>query len=225
MKRSIPAPFGTQGRSSPVIQAGASLKRAAVRHVGSIMRRAHFPGHPGRGLIEAIRVGARRRYSREQSSPVIQAGASLKRAAVRHMGSIMRPSPVIQAGASLKHVGEGGHQVEHVAFPGHPGRGLIEAPCAWRRRCGRPDSSPVIQAGASLKQRQLIGGVGHRGQPSPVIQAGASLKHCDGDGQLRRGLRGFPGHPGRGLIEAIGNLDMFGWDGDDLPRSSRPGPH
>ena len=63
-----------------------------------------FPGHPGRGLIEASDEEFDRIMLEEMASPVIQAGASLKQ--------LMKTD---------------GNAWNKVAFPGHPGRGLIEA--------------------------------------------------------------------------------------------------
>ena len=137
------------------------------------------------------------------------------------------PSPVIQAGASLKRIEPALQDLPvDMAFPGHPGRGLIEACASARCRGGGgrpspviqagaslkrergtqtldswPSPSPVIQAGASLKQVVGVAALLMRVRPSPVIQAGASLKRCRRPRPLT-GVLAFPGHAGRGLIEA-----------------------
>ena len=157
---------------SPVIQAGASLKRGP---------RAVLRG-------------------REQPSPVIQAGASLK-----HMGEgrLLRvygdPSPVIQAGASLKLDLHRSPRTSTLPFPGHPGRGLIEAR-RWERRTWSVSSPFPGHPGRGLIEAASA--------TSPTSPAAGT----------------FPGHPGRGLIEAAAPRPLPRLN-SRLPRSSRPGPH
>ena len=212
-----------------------------------------FPGHPGRGLIEACkgRPGALR--ARQQPFPGHPGRGLIEaRASSRWKRCGCCPSPVIQAGASLKPGDQRGPAANAESFPGHPGRGLIEAPrtAPPHRRAWSPPS-PVIQAGASLKP--------------PLASAVMNPPSAPFPGHPGRGLieayyshvptaafepHAFPGHPGRGLIEATpprarspptpppspviqagASLKHLVQQVEPrvhlvhLPRSSRPGPH